>query len=125
MSSCMRLDLIELRAAVYTNTADAAQTDGRAGCALAQPGNPLVAQLPADDEPGDAAMLHYTWGTIFKDAAGGKVWEFDKRAYTDEKFQRIVRAPALLHSVLPPPGGACLCCLHAPALCTVLPSLPC
>ena len=78
------------------------------GCALTQPGNPLVAQLPADDEPGNAAMLHYTWGTIFKDAAGGKVWEFDKRAYTDEKFQRIVRAPGLQRFVSPPPDGACL-----------------
>ena len=60
-----------------------------------QPRNPLVAQLPADEAPGDASMLHYTWGTVFKDAAGTKVWEFDKRIYTDEKLQRIVRPPSL------------------------------
>ena len=50
-----------------------------------------MAQLPADEAPGDAAMLHYTWGTVFKDASGAKVWEFDKRVYTEEKLQRIVR----------------------------------
>lgn len=60
-----------------------------------QPRNLLVAQLPADEAPGDACMLHYTWGTVFKDAAGAKVWEFDKRVYTDEKLQRIVRPPSL------------------------------
>ena len=63
----------------------------RAG-ARAQPGNELVAQLPADEAPGSAAMLHYTWGTVFKDAGGAKVWEFDKRVYTEEKLQRIVRS---------------------------------
>lgn len=62
--------------------------------ARAQPGNELVAQLPADEAPGAAAMLHYTWGTVFKDAGGAKVWEFDKRVYTEEKLQRIVRAPS-------------------------------
>ena len=64
------------------------------GGARAQPGNELVAQLPADEAPGAAAMLHYTWGTVFKDAGGAKVWEFDKRVYTEEKLQRIVRIPS-------------------------------
>ena len=67
--------------------------------ARAQPGNELVAQLPADEAPGAAAMLHYTWGTVFKNAGGAKVWEFDKRVYTEEKLQRIVRIPSGLGSL--------------------------
>lgn len=33
-------------------------------------------------------MFHYTWGTVFKDSFGKKIWEFDKRTYTDEIIQR-------------------------------------
>ena len=36
-------------------------------------------------------MFHYTWGTVFKDSFGRKIWEFDKRTYTDEVIQRQVR----------------------------------
>lgn len=35
-------------------------------------------------------MFHYTWGTVFKDSFGKKIWEFDKRTYTDEIIQREV-----------------------------------
>ena len=35
-------------------------------------------------------MFHYTWGTAFKDSFGKKIWEFDKRTYTDEFIQREV-----------------------------------
>ena len=35
-------------------------------------------------------MFHYTWGTVFKDSFGKKIWEFDKRTYTDEIIQRKV-----------------------------------
>ena len=35
-------------------------------------------------------MFHYTWGTVFKDSFGRKIWEFDKRTYTDEIIQRQV-----------------------------------
>ena len=35
-------------------------------------------------------MFHYTWGTVFKDSFGRKIWEFDKRTYTDEVIQRQV-----------------------------------
>lgn len=35
-------------------------------------------------------MFHYTWGTVFKDSSGKKIWEFDKRTYTDEIIQREV-----------------------------------
>ena len=47
-------------------------------------------QPPADTSLGGAAMFHYTWGTVFKDSFGRKIWEFDKRTYTDEIIQRQV-----------------------------------
>lgn len=52
--------------------------------ARADQGSPLIAQPPSDPKPYDAAMLHYTWGTQFKDPKDGNkvVWEFDKRGYT-------------------------------------------
>ncbi|EIE24619.1 hypothetical protein COCSUDRAFT_14028 [Coccomyxa subellipsoidea C-169] len=55
---------------------------------LACPRCPLIAQPPADQALGGAAMFHYTWGTIFKDSFGRKIWEFDKRTYTAEEIQR-------------------------------------
>jgi hypothetical protein len=55
----------------------------------------LHAQPPADAALGGAAMFHYTWGTVFKDSFGRKIWEFDKRTYTNEVIQRKVsRHPA-------------------------------
>lgn len=47
------------------------------------PSNKLIAQPPADASLGQAAMFHYTWGTVFQNSSGAKVWEFDKRKYTD------------------------------------------
>uniref|UniRef100_A0A061QV19 Hydroxyproline O-arabinosyltransferase-like domain-containing protein n=1 Tax=Tetraselmis sp. GSL018 TaxID=582737 RepID=A0A061QV19_9CHLO len=50
------------------------------------PKQKLIVQPPADREIGDAAMFHYTWGTVINDVQGGdkvKLWEFDKRTYTD------------------------------------------
>lgn len=32
--------------------------------------------------------MHYTWGSIFKAANGTKVWEFDKRYYTEPKHEK-------------------------------------
>ncbi len=45
-------------------------------------------------------MFHYTWGTVFKDSFGRKIWEFDKRTYTDEIIQRQVSYPS--YTVLHP-----------------------
>ena len=47
----------------------------------------LIAQPPADLAEGDAAMLHYTWGSIWKDDGGKEIWSFDKRFYTDAKLE--------------------------------------
>ena len=54
------------------------------------PLNPLIAQPPADATLGQAAMFHYTWGSVFQNAKGEKVWEFDKRAYTDPSIVTTV-----------------------------------
>lgn len=54
---------------------------------LAQPPlNRLITQPPADANLGQAAMLHYTWGTVFQNSSGAKIWEFDKRVYTDQSM---------------------------------------
>lgn len=51
------------------------------------PRQKLIVQPPADREIGAAAMFHYTWGTVIKDkATDRKLWEFDKRTYTDAKL---------------------------------------
>lgn len=55
------------------------------------PACPLIVQPPADVVSGDAAMFHYTWGSIWKSANGTQVWAFDKRFYTDAKFELEVR----------------------------------
>mmetsp|Transcript_4256 Transcript_4256/g.12271 ORF Transcript_4256/g.12271 Transcript_4256/m.12271 type:complete len:438 (-) Transcript_4256:1868-3181(-) len=47
----------------------------------------LITQPPADQELGEAAMFHYTWGTIWTDASGAEVWKFDKRFYTDANLE--------------------------------------
>ncbi|DBA81022.1 TPA: hypothetical protein ACH3X2_007228 [Trebouxia sp. C0005] len=61
------------------------------------PLNPLITQPPADATLGQAAMFHYTWGSVFQNAQGEKAWEFDKRAYTDPSI--VTTPPAL---ALPP-----------------------
>ncbi|KAL3161193.1 hypothetical protein ABBQ38_009560 [Trebouxia sp. C0009 RCD-2024] len=66
---------------------------------LAQPPlNRLITQPPADANLGQAAMLHYTWGTVFQNSSGAKIWEFDKRVYTDQSM--VITPPAV---PLPPP----------------------
>ena len=80
----------------------------------APPDSPLIAQPPADDAPGNASALHYTWGTKIvrprrqgeetsKDDAASDtasdsitVWEFDKRRWTDAA---LVGAPPSLPAV--------------------------
>eukprot|EP00873_Tetraselmis_striata_P027120 jgi/Tetstr1/447384/TSEL_034820.t2 len=51
------------------------------------PKQKLIVQPPADRVIGEAALFHYTWGTVIKDQVSGrKLWEFDKRTYTDAKL---------------------------------------
>jgi hypothetical protein len=57
------------------------------------PHSPLIVQPPADDGLGDAAMTHYTWGTLINDPTGKRVWEFDKRTYTAPEIQTKVTHP--------------------------------
>jgi len=57
------------------------------------PLNPLITQPPADATLGQAAMFHYTWGSVFQNAQGEKVWEFDKRVYTDPSIVSTVSCP--------------------------------
>ena len=54
------------------------------------PANLLITQPPADNTLGQAAAFHYTWGTVFKNASGEKVWEFDKRVYTNPSIVSTV-----------------------------------
>lgn len=67
------------------------------------PSSLLISQPPADPSLGQAAMFHYTWGTVFNNATGGKVWEFDKRVFTDASIVSQVRVllllPVLLHTL--------------------------
>lgn len=62
------------------------------------PLNTLITQPPADATLGQAAMFHYTWGSVFQNASGGKVWEFDKRVYTDPSIVTTV-SPFTLYSL--------------------------
>ena len=67
------------------------------------PQGKLISQPPADVAIGDAAMFHYTWGSIWKDEAGKEVWTFDKRFYTDAKLElevRIAHIHVLSHCVV-------------------------
>jgi len=66
----------------------------------------LIAQPPADLAEGDAAMLHYTWGSIWKDDAGKEVWSFDKRFYTDAKLELEVMTCSIPD--IPDIQGICL-----------------
>ena len=54
------------------------------------PLNPLITQPPADANLGEAAMFHYTWGSVFQNSSGDKVWEFDKRVFTDPSIVSMV-----------------------------------
>ena len=49
-----------------------------------------MVQPPADHAQGNAALLHYTWGTLVEDADKQKVWIFDKREYTAPEIERKV-----------------------------------
>ena len=60
------------------------------------PLNPLITQPPADATLGQAAMFHYTWGSVFQNASGDKFWEFDKRVYTDPSIVTTV-SPFTVH----------------------------
>ena len=60
------------------------------------PSNKLIAQPPADASLGEAAMFHYTWGTVFQNSSGAKLWEFDKRVYTDASIVTLVGLPLCL-----------------------------
>ena len=67
-----------------------------------------MAQPPADHRIGDAALLHYTWGSIFQDTKHNQteVWKFDKRFYTAHVAALKVGTHLLIvmgnpHSTLP------------------------
>ncbi len=57
------------------------------------PVSKLISQPPADSAIGNAAMYHYTWGTIWSNEAGKEVWKFDKRFYTDADLEIKVHPP--------------------------------
>mmetsp|Transcript_1119 Transcript_1119/g.3930 ORF Transcript_1119/g.3930 Transcript_1119/m.3930 type:complete len:639 (+) Transcript_1119:116-2032(+) len=65
------------------------------------PRNLLMTQPPHDDQLGEAAMLHYTWGALVYTVNGNqKIWEFDKRlawggqnAPSPRKMEIIPRPP--------------------------------
>jgi hypothetical protein len=53
------------------------------------PNSTLISQPPHNWELGKAAMLHYTWGTLFfKDDK--EVWRFEKRDWTAKEHERKV-----------------------------------
>ncbi|KAG7674404.1 hypothetical protein Ndes2526B_g05130 [Nannochloris sp. 'desiccata'] len=52
------------------------------------PNSPLMIQPPADHGMGDAAIMHYTWSSIISDKDGKEVWRFEKREYTDDKWEK-------------------------------------
>lgn len=57
---------------------------------LKPPGeSPLIAQPPHDRSPGNASMLHYTWGILVEEG-GNKVWTFDKREYVAAEYEKQV-----------------------------------
>lgn len=62
------------------------------------PESVTMIQPPADHNVGKAHLMHYTWGSVFNDANGTKLWEFDKRQYTEPVHEKTV--PKL---TLPPP----------------------
>ena len=56
------------------------------------PKQKLIVQPPADMVVGDAAMCHYTWGSIWSAMNGTKLWSFDKRFYTDANLELQARS---------------------------------
>lgn len=55
------------------------------------PKSKLISQPPHNWDLGQAAMLHYTWGTLyFKDDK--EVWRFDKRDWTAKEHELKVRS---------------------------------
>mmetsp|Transcript_4092 Transcript_4092/g.8403 ORF Transcript_4092/g.8403 Transcript_4092/m.8403 type:complete len:140 (-) Transcript_4092:112-531(-) len=60
----------------------------------------LIAQPPADDMLGNAAMYHYTWGVDLLDPKRNyaKVWQWDKRKFVsgEDSFK-------IPHIPMPPP----------------------
>ncbi|PSC71378.1 hypothetical protein C2E20_5225 [Micractinium conductrix] len=62
------------------------------------PESVTMIQPPADHRLGKAHLMHYTWGSIFSAPNGTKVWEWDKRSYTEPVHERTV--PKIK---LPPP----------------------
>ncbi|KAK9833507.1 hypothetical protein WJX84_004875 [Apatococcus fuscideae] len=64
----------------------------------APPASILTVQPPNDEALGAAALYHYTWGAIISNAAGEKIWSFDKRDYTAEEHAN--KPPKL--QLLPP-----------------------
>lgn len=50
------------------------------------PKSRLISQPPHNWELGEAAMLHYTWGTLFF-KNDKEVWRFDKRDWTAKEHE--------------------------------------
>jgi hypothetical protein len=57
----------------------------------APPRSRLISQPPHNFEQGQAAMLHYTWGTLLFEG-GKEVWRFDKRDWTAKEHELKVRS---------------------------------
>lgn len=51
----------------------------------AVPESPFIVEPPADEMLGDAAMYHYTFGSVFLDNNQSIIFDFDKRAFVDAK----------------------------------------
>lgn len=56
----------------------------------APPKSKLLSQPPHDASMGDAAILHYTWGTLYQ-KDGKEFWRFDKRDWTAKQHELKVR----------------------------------
>jgi hypothetical protein len=57
------------------------------------PASRLMAQPPQDWVQGQAAFLHYTWGTLYHQD-GKEIWRFDKRDWTAKEHELKVRQVA-------------------------------
>lgn len=79
-----------------------------------EPWSPLMVQIPADSEIGEAVLIHYTWSPIIS-VNGTKLWSFDKRSYSANSVQnrtfpraaavpRATSARAALHRLQEAPG---------------------
>ncbi|PNH02423.1 hypothetical protein TSOC_011595 [Tetrabaena socialis] len=56
------------------------------------PHSRLIAQPPHDLQLGDAAMLHYTWGTLYFENKK-EIWRWEKRDYTSR--EQMLKLPML------------------------------